>query len=151
MLGAAIIYHDQTRARGTEEDDFIEISGPLCWYSFQNETKGVKNYLIKICNHRATFQIKADFVSSFNKEKFEAEFKDGDTLYFSVLKNNSKNFEEEDYVFVYEIRTNQSNYLSLQDTIEMDRSYLATFAGLGFVLTGLISATLGIVALKRKR
>lgn len=151
LLGTAIIFHDQTRERGTGKSDLIEVSGPLCFYSFQNKPKGVKEYHILICNYKTTFQIKADFVPSFNKERFEAEVKDGATLYFSVLKNTSKSYWDQERAFVYEIRTDQATYMSTDKTLKIDQSYLGTFGGIGFVLAGLISYALTKLKIKNSR
>jgi len=125
-----------------DSKDVIEIHGTLNEYSFE-KVPGYKHllqqYYISLNEYECTFQIKADFIPFFDKHQFIMDLWKGLPLEVSIPKSSlDKLKKNEKPICVMSIRTSKNEYLSLNQTIEKHGSNLDIYAGICFLLVGVL-------------
>jgi hypothetical protein len=141
-IGLAIFYHHFERPNLKTPDKLLYIEGQVDQYSFQRKPgyrATLKQYYIWLDNYPCTFQIKADFLSFFNQTQFENEVKKGDKLKLTIPKEIKDQLSERGtHIFILSASKNSTNYLSLADTIPKENNNFDIYAGLFFIVGGIV-------------
>jgi hypothetical protein len=138
LAGCWFLYITITKNKVTSSSDLLSISGTMSRYSFIDGEKGTKRYYILLNEYPQTFQIPAEFLSFFAKEKFESDMQKGQELSLRISKFDEKKLGEPySYIFIYELNKGSSSFLNSELTIKQENSYLFYYWGTGFIIAGL--------------
>jgi hypothetical protein len=125
-----------------DSTDVVEIHGTLNEYSFEKiprHRNPLEQYYIWLEEYECTFQIKADFIPFFDKHQFIMDLWKGLPLEVSIPKSRLDNLKtKEKPICVMSIRTSKNEYLSLNQTIEKHGSNLGVYAGICFLIVGVL-------------
>lgn len=143
IFAATLMFSTEIRKESIlDSKDVTEINGTLNEYSFE-KVPGYKHtlqqYYISLDEFECTFQIKADFIPFFDKHQFIMDLWKGLPLEVSIPKSSlDKLNTKEKPIFVMSIRTSKNEYLSLNQTIEKHGSNLDVYAGICFLIVGVL-------------
>ena len=143
MVGIFFLYHQTTRPTLSSNNDILNIAGRVSNYSFKiggpSGRATSKLYYIWLDNYPCSFQIKADFLSFFKQTLFENEIKIGNELNLTIPKELvDKLYQSGTKIFILSASNNSTNYLSLKDTIPKENDNFDIYAGILFILAGVV-------------
>jgi len=138
VIGIFFLYHQTQRPKVKSENDLIYIDGKIKDYSFayQSGRSTSKIFYIWIEGYKCKFQIIADYISYFEKSKFEENKKLGDSLSISIPKENETELYKNEKIIAMSINDNKNIYLSEKDTIAEENKHFDIYAGIGFLILG---------------
>lgn len=121
MLATAVFMgvHEFTKPKIKTFSDLSTTHGQLASYSFQDGVRGRHFYQIQLTNYPSHFQIPADFIDSFSKDRFQADIKTGDSLWLSLSKEEIGKLTADEQIFVFSVRSTTTAYLDEQNTIRI--------------------------------
>jgi hypothetical protein len=117
--------------------DFKTVSGKVKSFAFSRSKWRGDKFTIKIADAKKDFVIEEELLPIFKKEGFEKTIKKGDQIELKVPKAI---LNDEETVNVYEVKTNQEIYLSLQESLDRKKAAIRTFfwGGLIFLSIGVL-------------
>ena len=118
-------------------NDFKTVSGKVKSFAFSRSKWSGDKFTIKITEAKKDFVIEEELLFIFKKEGFEKTIKKGDQIELKVPKAISN---DEETVNVYEVKTNQKIYLSLQESLDRKKAAIRNFfwGGLIFLSVGVL-------------
>lgn len=132
------MYSTITKDKVASPADLRSVEGTLSRYSFTNAERGRKLYYIWLDEYSSTFQIPADFLSSFDKRNFEANAIIGQVLSLKISKFDVKKLKEPNSkLFIYDLQQESSKFINGEATIRQENSPMFFYAGTGFILAGI--------------
>jgi len=140
FVSLMILSTELTKPNIEGKEDIVALNGTIRDYSFTLE-KGYRNtlyhYYFWLNEYECTFQIKADFQDFFREYDFKGRVKSGDNISISIANENfDKINNNEERVFVMSVRTPKHKFLSLDDTIEKEKSPFMVIFALVFMSAG---------------
>src|ERR1043165_6291732 len=109
--------HEFGKQKVRDATDISTINGHLSSFSFQDRARGHHHYVIRLLEFPATFQIPADFLGSFSKNRFQSDLDIGDFISISISKGDEKSLTTNKRLFVFSVRSKTATYLDEQETI----------------------------------
>ncbi len=138
LIGLWLSYSAITTQRVSSPSDLITIDGTLSSYSFVDGRKGTKRYYIWLIEYETPFQIPADFLSSFDKEKFEEVIKKGKRLYIGISINDTSSLiKSKGRIRIYDLRSDNISFLKSSLTIKQENNTLQYLIGPLFMIAGI--------------
>jgi hypothetical protein len=111
------------------------ISGQMRSYSFTDGRRGHHHYVIRLMEYQAAFQIPADFLSYFSKDRFQADLQRGSTISVSIPKGNEESLTSDQEILVFSVRAKGETYLDEKDAVRAYNSWFpALMSALLFVM-----------------
>ena len=142
VVGLFMFSHQYERPNLKSLDKILQIKGKVDKFSFlhkQGYRATLTQYYIWLDNYPCTFQIKADFTSFFDQKGFENDIKIGDIVNLTIPKEfESQLYEREKHVFIFSASKNSKIFLSLTDTIPKENDNFDIYAGLFFIMGGIV-------------
>ncbi len=140
--GLFFLYHQLTRPNLKSKDDILQVEGQVSNYSFKRipgARATSKQYYIWLDNYPCTFQIKADFLSFFFQSSFENEIRKGDNVKLTIPKDHKNQlYKSNENIFILSASKNTTEYLSLEDTMPKENDNFDIYAGLLFIMGGIV-------------
>jgi len=136
LASAAIAIHESSKPKVKAAADLAGISGHISSYSFKDGARGYHHYVIRLSEYRTNFQIPADFIGCFSKDRFQSDLKNGDSLSVSIPKGKERTLSSEERLFIFSARTRTTTYLSEQDTLGIYNSDSNIVISLLFLVIG---------------
>lgn len=142
FVSILILSAELTKPKIDGKEDLVKLRGTLSDYSFTIE-QGYRNrlyhYYFWLDEYQCTFQIKADFEDFFRENWFREKVGKGHMVNLHISKELIEDLEDvEESVFVMSISTSKGKYLSLEDTIEKEKSPFMIIFALAFMSIGLL-------------
>jgi hypothetical protein len=137
-LGLFLLFKSFTTP-SLELNDFKTVSGKVGSFAFSESKYRGDKFTIKIAESKKDFVIEEELLFNFKKEGFENTIKKGDKLEMKVPKaisNSDDNFS------VYEVKSNQKIYLSLEESLARSKA-----ANRNLFWVGLIFLIIGVLRL----
>jgi hypothetical protein len=144
VCGLVLVGHYFLEDKVKLKSDLIEISSSLKDFSF-SEYKGIKNHLFSyylyLNSYKNNFQLVADFVNYFDKNKFEKTVMIGDTLKIEISRKKFSKINQNTKIEIFGIYKNNITYLDCEDTIHQynSRSDFEFYFGIIVTLIGMIA------------
>ena len=148
------LYLGLNREHISGTSDLVSIEGTYERHSFLDKS-GYKSqthqYYIWIVGYGNPFQIKADYLSIFNKVAFEHRVRKGDRIKITYPKFHQPRINTENTVFLTSVRVNDYTYLNKTDTLSLEQGHFQSnsdyYIGLMFLAFGIF----GFVRYRLKR
>lgn len=118
VIGILMLTDSLTKEEINQKTKFIELKSQLTTYNFVDGSRGYQHYYFYCDDYCNKFQIKADYISYFDKNNFP-KFK-GTELTFKITEKDFNNIPNCDKIFVYEISTEKQTLLKLNRIIEFE-------------------------------
>ena len=154
LAGLFFIGHYFYKDNVNSISDLKEIKGTVQYYSFKEDKGGrshTYNYYIYLNEYLKPFQITADIVDWFNKEKFEHSVKQGDSLKMLISKYEYTKIGSREKAIVFGIENDKKEFLNAEIAIREYNSNITVFFGFAFVTVGLILLYKDIKRRKKKK
>lgn len=136
LTSAAMGFHELSKQPVKDASELSVISGHMSSYSFQDGARGHHHYVIQLFEYPATFQIPADFLGSFRKDRFQSDLRSGSSVSVSIPKGNEKRLTLDERIFVLSVRTQTVTYLDEKDTLRAYNSGFPVWTCAVFFLIG---------------
>jgi hypothetical protein len=136
FASAVFVIHFFTKQKVKDASALSTISGQLNSYSFRDGFRGRHHYIIRLSGHPAAFQIPADFLEAFAKDRFQSDVKRNDSVSVSISRESEKNLASDRSLFVFSVRSRSATYLDEQDSIRIYNSAFPILASILFLLAG---------------
>ena len=131
------IFKDKVKTKS----DLIEVEAQLSNFSF-HEYKGLKNhtykYFLYFNDYNNRFQIIADFIDYFDREYFERKVRIGDTLRIYISQNSFDNIRNKEKVKIFGLYGKKETFLDCENAIDRYNSDFPLWAGLSFLIVGVL-------------
>lgn len=138
LIGLWLFISSITTQKVSSHSDLISIDGTLLKYCFVDGKKGTKKYYIWLTQHEVTFQIPADFLRFFDKDKFEKFTNVGQKIFIGISKFDKNSLEKSnDRIRIYELRNNNKSFLESTVTIKQENNILQYLIGPIFIIAGI--------------
>lgn len=137
LIGLWLSFSSITTHKVSSISDLITVEGILSKYSFVDGERGTKKYYIWLTQHEATFQIPADFLNFFEKDKFEKTINAGQKIYVGISRSDKASLTKiNDRIRIYELHNDYASYLKSSLTIKQENNTLQYIIGPLFILAG---------------
>jgi hypothetical protein len=137
-LGLFLLFKSYTTPK-VVANDFQTVSGKVSSFAFSESKYRGDKFTIKITEAKKDFVIEEELLFIFNKASFEKTIKKGIEIEMKVPKAISNG---EGPVNVYEVKSNQKIYLSLEEALARSK-----VAGKNFFWGGMIFLIVGVLRL----
>jgi hypothetical protein len=137
-LGLFLLFKSYTTPK-VVSNDFQTVSGKVSSFAFSESKYRGDKFTIKITEAKKDFVIEEELLFIFNKASFEKTIKKGTEIEMKVPKAISNS---EGPVNVYEVKSNQKIYLSLEEALARSKA-----AGRNFFWGGMIFLIAGVLRL----
>ena len=138
LVGLFLFYHYFTKDKISSNDELLKIDGNISEYSFTHGSRGTREYYIWLDKYNCTFQIPADYLGLFNEARFKRNVMRNDKLDLYISKSRIIELTKDQKVIVYQINDDNYTYLSKIDTVYKEKKPIDIYAGIGFLLAGII-------------
>jgi len=99
---------------------FVNITSNISFYEFKDGARGYHHYYFKCKEYCNIFQIKADYLPFFEKDKFP--IKNESNINFVITEKDFKNINNCDKIFVLGITTNKQKILDFSKVLEFENN-----------------------------
>lgn len=138
LIGLWLSFSSIATQKISSPSDLITVDGILAKYSFIDKKKGRKKYYIWTTQHKAIFQIPADFLSFFDKEKFEKDLNIGQRIFIAISKYDKKSLpKSNDRIRIYDLHDDNVSFLKSSLTIKQENNTLQYLVGPLFIVAGI--------------
>ena len=139
LIGLWLSFSSITTHKVSSTSELITVDGILSKYSFVDGKKGIKIYYIWLTQHEATFQIPADFLSFFDKDKFENVINAGQKIYVGISKSDKVRLTKlNEIIRIYDLHNDNASFLKSSLTIKQENNTLQYVIGPLFIIAGII-------------
>jgi hypothetical protein len=153
-VGLFFFYHQYERPNIKSSADITFVEGQIKDYFFTYKGGGrasSRKFYIWLQGYDCTFQIAADYLSSFEKKKFEKTLEVGDSIRIGVPNEEKENLNKDEKILTMSIDGKQGNYLAFSDVLEEENNYFDIYFGflfLGFGYGFYLLEKKGIIQIK---
>jgi len=138
LAGLWLLFSSITTHKVSSTSDLITVDGILSKYSFVDGKKGTKKYYIWLTQHDAAFQIPADFLNLFDRDKFERVINAGQRIYVGISKFDKGGLTKiNDRIRIYDLHTDNVSFLESSLTIKQENNILKYVIGPLFIIAGI--------------
>lgn len=138
FIGILILVIKLNSENVKNSSDVLFVKGHFLDYTFRNGFRGSYDYTFKVKEFGNPFQIKADFAGIFQSEEFKKLGKD-EELTFAIFRDNKPYLNVKDCkIFVYSIKSQETVFLDLERTIDINNSKTIYYIITLVILLGLI-------------
>lgn len=148
IVGIFFLYHQYERPNIKSVNDITFIEGRIKDFSFKYKGGGramSRQFYIWVQGYDCKFQIAADYLSYFQKNRFEQTLEIGDSIKIGIPNNQKEKLYEDETILIMSIDSKHVNYMSFSDIIQEENKYFDIYAGLIFLGLGY-----GIYILEKK-
>ena len=139
FVSLVFLFHQYQKPKVNNVNNLMFIEGIIKDYSFKYKPGGraiSRDFHIWIQGYDCRFQIPADYISYFDKRKFEKKLKVGDSIKISIPNENKEKLRENKNIILMSIDSKSNNYMSYQDTIAEVNTYYDIYAAIFFFAFG---------------
>ncbi|HET6555817.1 MAG TPA: hypothetical protein VFG54_00790 [Prolixibacteraceae bacterium] len=138
IISLLSISHFVTKDKIHSDNDLIRIEGEFIDYSFQHGSRGNKMYYFWLKEFNCTFQIPADYLDSFDKNRFISNVRINEILVLYISKKQFENLNLDKRIFVQHIEKEKLIFLNKRDSIEQESGFGEIYFGVAFFIAGLV-------------
>lgn len=119
LLLAALVPRDFfNKPKELHVDDLAVTKGQIVSYTLLDDSREMHQYVIRLSEYQATFQIPGDFAQYFAKTRFESDLKTGDPVSLSIPVANAAKLITTGTIPVFAVRAGAETYLDEHSTLE---------------------------------
>lgn len=119
LLLAALVPRDFfNKPKELHADELAVAKGQIVSYTLLDDSRGTHQYVIRLSEYKAVFQIPGDFAPYFAKTRFESDLKKGDPVSLSIPVENAAKLITAGTIPVFAIRAGAESYLDEHPTLD---------------------------------
>jgi hypothetical protein len=138
LLSIVTLSYFFTKDKIRSENDLTKIEGKYNSYSFKKGNRGTLMYYFWLNEYKCTFQIPANYISYFNRNRFIANVKKNDKLNIYISNNQVTNLNSKEKIFVQHIGKQNLIFLNKMNSIKTEKSYSEVYFSIIIFIAGIL-------------